>query len=449
MAKRKRVAYESPAEKKRRLAAKKERRAAAPPAVPHQAASSDEPVTDHQAASSDGPVTDHQAIPTSEIANPLSHFREHPEVFRPREQCNLLKLPVEYHCKILLNLLLQPDGDKGRFGDWWAPYRARIHGGGIFERWEQRRRFEQRTRYYRNLWNQQNGVPPSMRSYFEVSPFARRVWEEHARILIRDAMQALADDLGLGPGKRIEKVVATDKPPEKVDCMNGLLEWDLNGPLGLKRTLDRYLDRLPAQRDMADLLYLQQLQYNRIMIARDRAGRPEVTEDPISPSQPLNRLPGRNVHARILFHLFDYGRDYRGNLRTAAGAPVDAAQILPRVLHNYFRANPTGQAMWNKHALSIVEECFKVVRRGLEMSWQAHDRPIPSAHAALADGIRAERRLRIRRWQRDGEYLSIWRTHLRAEQTAQGNDIKENDDAEEKDALAKLLRDPSRPASPA
>jgi hypothetical protein len=57
--------------------------------------------------------------------------------------------------------------------------------------------------------------------------------------------------------------------------------------------------------------------------------------------------------------------------------------------------------------------------------------------------------LRIRRWQRDGEYLSIWITHLRAVETAQGNDIKENDDAEEKDALAKLLRDPSRPASPA
>jgi hypothetical protein len=105
--------------------------------------------------------------------------------------------------------------------------------------------------------------------------------------------------------------------------------------------------------------------------------------------------------------------------------------------------------MWNKYALSIVEEGFKVVRRELELAWQVNDRPIPLSHALIEEAIRAGRELHISTLQRDGRFLEIWRTHLRAVQRAEGNDPKEADDAEEKDALDKLFRDPFRRPPPA
>jgi hypothetical protein len=411
MARRKRVVFETPAEKKRRLEAKKAK-LEAPPAVPQQT------------ASSAGPAT-----------NPMSHFQAHPEVFRPGEKFNLLQGPVELHQKILEILLTTPDGNNGLFGDWWRPYDVPIVNGHLEERREQQRRFEQRTRHYRALWNQQNGIPPAMRGYLEVSPFAREVWETHGHSLIRKAMQALADKLDLGPGK----------PVEKVNCMEGFLEWNVKEPLGLKvpgnLNIYTYLSGLAGQRDMTDLLYLQELQYNMVMSARDRAGRPEVTEDPISPNQPINQLPADRVHARILFHLFQIGPRSH-HFYAVDGTPYDTPR-LPYDLRMYFEANPTAEEIWNEQALSILDESFKVVRRRLEQAWKVLNRRIRHADSvASQEAVRNEREASIRYWQREWRYLEMWRRHLETERMVDEDQSKESDDEEEKQKLARLFRKP-------
>jgi hypothetical protein len=422
MARRKRVVYETPAEKKRRLEAKRARRAAAPPAVPQQTASSARPATNDQETT------------TPATGGPMSHFHAHPEVFRPREKLSLLQGPVELHKKILKRLLTTPDGDNGLFGDWWEPYMVKDVNADMEERTEQQRRFFQRTRHYRDLWNQQNGVPPAMRGYLEVSPFAREVWEAHAHSLIRKAMQALADKLGLGPGK----------PVEKVKCMEGLLEWNLKEPLGLKvpgnLNIYTYLDGLAGQRDMTDLLYLQEWQYNRVMSGRDRAGRPEVTEDPISPNQPLNKLPADKVHARILFHLFNSRRSHYYDIYAVDGTPYDRPR-LPYTLRIYLEANPTAEKIWNAQALSILDESFKFVRRRLELAWQELNAPIP--YSVSLDAERDSREEYIRGWQREWRYLEVWRRHLEAARMEDEDQSKESDDEEEQAELAALFRNPS------
>jgi hypothetical protein len=365
----------------------------------------------------------------------MSHFHLHPEVFPPRKPSNLNTLPVEYHLEILFHMLVQPGGTSGRFGDWWAAYISPHPNDQYQEALEIGRRFHQRSRHYRTIWHQHNRIPPNMRNHFRLSPIARAVWERHWRSLIRDALQALADKYDLGPGNPVDK-------DSKVAALKGLYEWNLKQRLGLDARFP-YVRQMRRRRGLADMLYLQELQYNLFMTSRDREGRPDRSEIPISENQPVNRIPPE-VHERILFHLFACPSYAMYNGMEASETPQ-----RPWLLREYFSANSSAEQIWNsEHGLNIISDTTKVVRRQLEAAWQQHDEAVLGSRGPRRFLNRYEGEEVIRRLQRDMEYLEAWKAKLEADGHTRDKDKSKETD-EYRTAMQLLMRNPDGlPRSP-
>jgi hypothetical protein len=274
-----------------------------------------------------------------------------------------------------------------------------------------------------------------MRNYFQVSPIARAVWERYSRSLIRNALHALADEYNLGPGNPVDK-------DSNVAALEGLYEWNLKERLGLDARFP-YVRQMRRRRGLADMLYLQELQYNLFMTSRDREGRPDRSEIPISENQPVNRIPPV-VHERILFHLFASPSYTMYNEMEASETPE-----RPWLLREYFSANPSAEQVWNsEHGLNIIRDTTEVVRRQLEAAWQQHDAAVLGSRGTHRFLNRYEGEMAIGSLQRDMEYLESWRAKLLAAGHTLDKD-KSKDTDECRTAIQLLMRNPSGlPRSP-
>jgi hypothetical protein len=387
MAKRKRVCYESPAEKNKRLRAKRARQAA------------------------------NEAVPAPRL--------------RPRRHIN--RLPAEIMREILYHLLLQSCDKTGvtRYGYWWEPYRAPWPQLPTFTPVDETDEqiavrhgiFRQRTRHYRNLWHRRHGVPIQFRNLFHSCRFARAVWEEHYKGIIIDVMAAIVRELGLAPNRRREI--------QKGVYIN---ECHIRRFMGRRRNLDRNFHRLTILRGVSDMFFLQELLYNLFMTRRDRQGRPDPNDNSIWEYHPLNRKIPDTAHARILYYIFsappiEMEHHYD---------ELDTWPQKPMVLRNYFDANPSAIRIWDENALSIVRDSMPVIRRGLEQAKKELDE-VPREKISPGSQTRKVKRQNLRLWQRDWRYLEAWEQYLRPGQTKDEEAVEERENDEE---LTELLIDP-------
>jgi hypothetical protein len=428
MAKRKRVCFETAAAKKRRLEAKRAKKAEQLQAAAQDTAS--EATASSVWPMAEGPETASSARNdrTSDTDSLLPTVSQ-----RRRRPAHITRLPVEVHLEIFGHMLQTRSGaHETRYGEWWQPYRSPplFNPENDAQRDDRHRHFHQRSRRYRALWHRLNALPLPLRNYLQANRGARGVWEANSRQLIRNAMNTLANEIGLPPGTPlVDPNTALGRTP----FWFGLVEWPLKNRMGLYGGLDLNIESLELKPDMADLLYLQELQYNLIMTRLDLEGRVDRVDIPIPADHALNRLPER-VHARILSHILSAP----GHSRFSHYENMTTWPHQPRMLGNYFWANPSAVAVWNTHALSIVRDTFPVIRRRLEMAWAELDsgsRNQPQTFNLMHN----YRFQNVRLWQTDCRYLLSWQEYLEAGQDSANDEAHINEDDED---LAELLKGP-------